>query len=38
MNARLKWSGALIVVFVLAIFPVFWILMLSLKSPSTICA
>src|SRR3954468_22780429 len=36
MNARLKWSGALIVVFVLAIFPVFWILMLSLKSPSTV--
>ncbi len=36
MNARLKWSLALIVVFVLAIFPVFWILMLSLKSPSTV--
>jgi multiple sugar transport system permease protein len=31
-----RWSAATAVVFVLALFPVFWLLMLSLKDPATI--
>src|SRR3954447_16865093 len=31
-----RWGGASILVFVFALFPVFWLLMLSLKSPETI--
>jgi trehalose/maltose transport system permease protein len=36
MKERSRWGLALFVVFVLSIFPVFWILMLSLKSPNTV--
>jgi multiple sugar transport system permease protein len=35
-NERIRWAFIGFVVFVLAIFPVFWILMLSLKSPATV--
>src|SRR3954469_16839735 len=35
-NERIRWAFIGFVVFVLAIFPVFWILMLSLKSPNTV--
>ena len=33
---RGRWAIAIFIVFVLSIFPVFWILMLSLKSPATV--
>jgi multiple sugar transport system permease protein len=33
---RGRWGLAIFIVFVLSIFPVFWILMLSLKSPATV--
>jgi trehalose/maltose transport system permease protein len=36
VNERARWAFVTFIVFVLAIFPVFWILMLSLKSPSTV--
>jgi len=35
-NERIRWAFIGFVVFVLAIFPVFWILMLSLKSPASV--
>jgi multiple sugar transport system permease protein len=35
-NERVRWAFVTFIVFVLAIFPVFWILMLSLKSPDTV--
>jgi multiple sugar transport system permease protein len=36
MNERVRWVFITVIVFVVAIFPVFWILMLSLKSPTTV--
>jgi len=36
VNERARWAFVTLIVFVLAIFPVFWILMLSLKSPNTV--
>ncbi len=37
MNRRYaQWGAANVAVFVFALFPVFWILMLSLKDPATI--
>src|SRR5215203_410852 len=35
-NERVRWAFVTFIIFVLAIFPVFWILMLSLKSPNTV--
>jgi multiple sugar transport system permease protein len=35
-NERVRWAFVGFVVFVFALFPVFWILMLSLKSPATV--
>jgi trehalose/maltose transport system permease protein len=35
-NEKARWAFVTFIVFVLAIFPVFWILMLSLKSPDTV--
>lgn len=35
-NERARWALTGFIVFVFALFPVFWILMLSLKSPSTV--
>jgi multiple sugar transport system permease protein len=36
VNERARWAFVTFIVFVLAIFPVFWILMLSLKDPNTV--